>query len=232
LWKKQKLFESLTPFTLLDFEGFPSAILWFCGCNMRCEYCYNPEIVLGKGEFSFDDFQEFFKSRANLLKGVVLCGGEPTLHKELVPLSRELKKIGYKIKLDTNGTKPKVVKKLIENHLIDYVALDFKAPKEKFEIVTKTKKREYEQFLETLDILIKSTIDYEVRTTFYGGLLEIGDIETICDILENVGFDKKYYLQNALCETATLGSIVGGSQKITSSDMLLFEEYLFEVILR
>jgi pyruvate formate lyase activating enzyme len=230
LWKKQKLFESLTPFTLLDFEGFPSAIVWFCGCNMRCEYCYNPEIVLGKGEFSFDDFQEFFKSRANLLKGIVLCGGEPTLHKEVVPLSRELKNMGYKIKLDTNGTRPKVVKKLIENHLIDYVALDFKAPQEKFEIVTKSK--EWDAFVETLDILVNSSIEYEVRTTFYGGLLEIRDIETICDILENVGFDKKYYLQNALCEMATLGSILGGSQKITSSDMLLFEEYPFEVILR
>jgi pyruvate formate lyase activating enzyme len=197
---------------------------------MRCGYCYNPEIVLGKGEFSFDDFQGFFKSRANLLKGVVLCGGEPTLHKEIEHIASELKNIGYKIKLDTNGTKPKVVKKLIENHLIDYVALDFKAPQEKFEIVTKSK--EWDVFVETLQILVDSSLEYEVRTTFYGGLLEIRDIETICDILENVGFDKKYYLQNALCETATLGSIVGGSQKITSSDMLLFEEYPFEVILR
>jgi pyruvate formate lyase activating enzyme len=197
---------------------------------MRCEYCYNPEIVLGKGEFSFDDFQGFFKSRANLLKGIVLCGGEPTLHKEIENSAEELKNMGYKIKLDTNGTKPKVVKKLIENHLIDYVALDFKAPQEKFEIVTKSK--EWDTFVETLGILVDSSIEYEVRTTFYGGLLELGDIETICDILENVGFDKKYYLQNALCETATLGSIVGGSQKITSSDMLLFEEYPFEVILR
>ncbi len=230
MWKKQKLFESLTPFTLLDFEGFPSAILWFCGCNMQCRYCYNPEIVLGKGEYSFDDFQGFFKSRANLLKGIVLCGGEPTLHKEIENSAEELKNMGYKIKLDTNGTKPKVVKQLIENHLIDYVALDFKAPQEKFEIVTKSK--EWDAFVETLGILVDSAIEYEVRTTFYGGLLEIRDIEMICDILENVGFDKKYYLQNALCETATLGSIVGGSQKITSSDMLLFEEYPFEVILR
>ena len=230
MWKKQKLFETLTPFTLLDFEGFPSAILWFCGCNMRCEYCYNPEIVLGKGEFSFDDFQGFFKSRANLLKGIVLCGGEPTLHKEIEHIASELKNIGYKIKLDTNGTRPKVVKKLIENHLIDYVALDFKAPQEKFEIVTKSK--EWDAFVETLGILVDSSIEYEVRTTFYGGLLELGDIETICDILENVGFDKKYYLQNALCEMATLGSIVEGEKKISSIDMKVFEKYPFEVVLR
>lgn len=230
MWKKQKLFESLTPFTLLDFEGFPSAILWFCGCNMRCDYCYNPEIVLGKGEFSFDDFQGFFKSRANLLKGIVLCGGEPTLHKEIENSTSELKNMGYKIKLDTNGTKPKVVKKLIENHLIDYVALDFKAPQKKFEIVTKS--NEWNYFLETLQILVYSSIEYEVRTTFYGGLLEIGDIETICDILESVGFDKKYYLQNALCDTHTLGNIVDGEKKISSNDMKVFEKYPFEVILR
>jgi pyruvate formate lyase activating enzyme len=199
---------------------------------MRCEYCYNPEIVLGKGEFSFDDFQGFFKSRANLLKGIVLCGGEPTLHKEIENSARELKNMGYKIKLDTNGTKPKVVKKLIENHLIDYVALDFKAPKEKFGIVTKTQEKEYEQFLETLHILIKSTIDYEVRTAFYGGLLEIRDIETICDILGSVGFDKKYYLQNALCDTHTLGNIVDREKTISLKDMKLFEKYPFEVVLR
>jgi pyruvate formate lyase activating enzyme len=197
---------------------------------MRCEYCYNPEIVLGKGEFSFDDFQGFFKSRANLLKGIVLCGGEPTLHKEIENSAEELKNMGYKIKLDTNGTKPKVVKKLIENHLIDYVALDFKAPKKKFEIVTKSK--EWDAFVETLGILVNSSIEYEVRTTFYGGLLEIRDIETICDILENVGFDKKYYLQNALCDTHTLGNIIEGEKKISSIDMKVFEKYPFEVVLR
>ncbi|MCI0500470.1 MAG: anaerobic ribonucleoside-triphosphate reductase activating protein [Epsilonproteobacteria bacterium] len=230
MWKNQKLFESLTPFTLLDFEGYPSAILWFCGCNMRCEYCYNPEIVLGNGKLSFDDFQVFFKSRVSLLKGVVLCGGEPTLHPEIENIVIELKKYGYKIKLDTNGTNPKVVKKLIENNLIDYIALDYKAPHDKFEIVTKSKK--WNPFLETLQLLVDSSLKYEVRTTFYGGLLEILDIEMICDSLKSIGFNKKYYLQNALCDTHTLGNIVDVNNKLSSKDLKVFEKYPFQVILR
>ncbi len=230
MWKKQKLFESLTPFTLLDFEGLSSAILWLCGCNMRCGYCYNPEIVFGGGEFSYEDFEQFFVSRKNLLKGVVLCGGEPTLHKEIVSLGYELKNIGYKIKLDTNGTKPKVVQELITNHLIDYVALDFKAPEDKFEMVTKSKKWSY--FLETLEILVDSSLEYEVRTTFYGGFLAIRDIEMICDILKSIGFRKTYYLQNALCDMNTLGNIVDGEKRISLNDMKIFEKYPFEVILR
>jgi hypothetical protein len=83
-----------------------------------------------------------------------------------------------------------------------------------------------------LGILVDSSIEYEVRTTFYGGLLDIRDIETICDILENVGFDKKYYLQNALCDTHTLGNIIEGEKKISSIDMKVFEKYPFEVVLR
>lgn len=229
MWNKQKLFESLTPFTLLDFEGFPSLILWFCGCNMRCGYCYNPEIVLGEGKFTFEDFEQFFLSRKNLLQGVVLCGGEPTLHHEIENIAIELKKMAYKIKLDTNGTKPKVVKKLIKNHLVDYVALDFKAPKEKFEMVTNSKK--WNCFLETLHILIDSSIEYEVRTTFYGGYLEIWDIKMICNILESIGFNKKYYIQNAFCDTNTLGNILD-EKKISSYDMKVFKEYPFTVILR
>src|SRR5690606_32859804 len=122
---------SITPFTLLDYPNHPACILWFAGCNMRCLYCYNPDIVLGKGKLSVDDARNFLKSRQSLLQGVVFSGGECTLHPDLVPLARIAKTMGYQVKIDTNGTKPEVLEKLLNEKLVDYIAMDFKGLGEK-----------------------------------------------------------------------------------------------------
>lgn len=207
MWKTQKIFETLTPFTLLDFENTPSSILWFSGCNMRCGFCYNPEIVHGVGEFSFEDLESFFETRQNLLQGVVLCGGEPTINKQLIEITKQLKKLGYKIKLDTNGLKPDIIKILVEQKLIDFIALDFKAPKEKFTVVTKCSLKEYENFLKTLQFLIKNHFPFEVRTTFCDRLLELTDIETMTETLAVHNYKGVYALQNFIASKETIGKI-------------------------
>ena len=105
-----KPIENITPFSLLDFQDLCACIIWFTGCNMRCSYCYNPEIVFGKGKYNFEEAIQFLQKRINLLDGVVLSGGECTLHKELIPFVKEIKNLGFKIKIDTNGTYPSKIK--------------------------------------------------------------------------------------------------------------------------
>ena len=128
----------ITPFTLLDYPHKSACILWYVGCNMRCLYCYNPEIVLGKGTISFDEVKQFLQKRKGLLDAVVFSGGECLIHKNIVEHIRELKELGFLIKVDTNGSKPFVLKQLLEENLVDYVALDFKALPKKFENITKS----------------------------------------------------------------------------------------------
>ncbi|MEA1955900.1 MAG: anaerobic ribonucleoside-triphosphate reductase activating protein, partial [Campylobacterota bacterium] len=167
----------ITKFTHLEYQDNLSCIVWFSGCNMRCDYCYNKDIVFAKsGEFSFNDVLEFLKTRLNLLDAVVLSGGEATSH-DLVEFCKAIKKLGFKIKLDTNGTNFKQVKELLGLGLVDFIALDYKAPKEKFGKITHSNR--YDDFSKTLDLLIDASIEFEVRTTLHNDLLNTDDINYI-----------------------------------------------------
>ena len=161
---------------------------------MRCSYCYNPEIVLGNATLCFEDLIEFLDSRKNLLKGIVLCGGEPTIHKELYPLCVELKEMEYKIKLDTNGLNPILIKKLTNEKLIDFIALDFKGINENFKTITHVDK--FDQFQDTLKFLIESNFNFEVRTTYHEDLISLNELYAMLDFLEIMRYDNKYYIQN------------------------------------
>ena len=120
---------NITPFTLLDYPDKSACIFWYAGCNMRCLYCYNPEIVLGKGTATFSEAISFLKSRQGLLDAVVFSGGECLIHKNILDQIKTVKELGFLIKIDTNGSNPNVLKQLIKSNLIDYVALDFKGTK-------------------------------------------------------------------------------------------------------
>ncbi len=195
----------LTKFTHLDYPNHLSCIVWFSGCNMKCDYCYNKDIVFSKkGAYSYSDVLSFLKTRVNLLDSVVLSGGEATSH-DLIEFCQKIKEMGFLIKLDTNGTNYGAVKRLIELNLLDFVALDYKAPKEKFSKITYSNK--YNEFSNTLDMLIQSDIEYEVRTTIHNDLLNEDDINTIIkDILQR-GYNKKYYLQKFLSTENNIGNI-------------------------
>lgn len=185
---------SLTPFTLLDYPHKSACILWFAGCNMRCLYCYNPEIVFGKGIISFENVLQFLKGRRRLLDAVVFSGGECLLHKKSVSFIAEVKKMGFLVKIDTNGSQPKVLKELIEKELIDYVALDFKAMPENFEKITQSKL--FIPFEKSLHLLLQSKISFEVRTTVHSELLNTNDIKEMISYLEKVGYEGNYYIQH------------------------------------
>ena len=212
----KKAIHSFTPFTLLDYPDKSACILWFAGCNMKCDYCYNPEIVFGKGAFYFSEIISFLKSRSNLLDAVVFSGGECLIHKDIIPFIKLVKSLGFLIKVDTNGSQPKVLEKLIEENLIDYVALDFKGPKEKFFAITKSDF--YTQFLSCLELLQASSIPFEVRTTYHSSLLNPEDIATMQHVLLELGYDKNYYIQNFRNYQNTIAPLPD-SQSISEKDI-------------
>ncbi len=203
---------SLTPFTLLDYPHKSACILWFAGCNMRCLYCYNPEIVLGKGTLSFEEILAFLHSRKNLLDAVVFSGGECLLHKKIIPLIEEVKKMGFLVKIDTNGSSPKVMQQLLSENQIDYIALDFKAPKSKFQTITKSNL--YDSFEKTLNLLLKAQLPFEVRTTYHSGLLAENDLREMVAFLESKNYVGNYYIQYFKNNVETLSKLERSNNSI------------------
>lgn len=203
---------SITPFTLLDYAHKSACILWFAGCNMRCLYCYNPEIVLGKGTISFEKALTFLHSRKNLLDAVVFSGGECLLHKNILQLIDQVKKMGFLVKIDTNGSKPNILQELIENKLIDYVALDFKAMPSQFEKITQSEL--FQPFEKSLHLLIKSQLPFEVRTTVHSDLIPEKDVHKMIGYLENNNYVGDYYIQYFVNGVTTLEKLGYSSRKL------------------
>lgn len=201
---------SITPFSLLDFPGKTACILWFTGCNMRCPYCYNPEIVLGRGHKTMVQALDFLTARKGLLEAVVFSGGECTLHRGIVDLADEAKQMGYAIKIDTNGTRPQVLRALLDRHLIDYLALDFKALPEKYDLLTGSSL--FKQFEESLLMLMEAKQDFEVRTTVHNDLLSMEDVQQMATYLEQKKYQGVYYLQNFLNNVNTLSALPRSSR--------------------
>ncbi len=206
---------SITPFTMLDYPDRAACIFWFAGCNMRCLYCYNPEIVNGKGKLCFDDALKFLDRRGNLLDGVVLSGGECTLHQGLPNFIREIKSRGLEVKVDTNGSMPLLLENLVKDKLIDYVALDFKALPRTFKKITISDL--YRKFEQSLGILLKNDVNFEVRTTIHSDLITKNDLHEMVGYLQNVGYNGNYFVQNFVNDTPTLGNL-GRSTRILNPE--------------
>jgi len=186
---------SITPFTFQDYPEHTACILWFSGCNMACSYCHNPELVKGElAKLPSAQVIEFLESRKGLLEGVVLSGGECMMSVQLPEFARYLKSLGFRVKVDTNGTNPDMLEEMLGEQLIDYVALDYKAPPDLFQSITGFDG--YTLFERSLKLLIASGIPLEIRTTVHADLLDEEDINSILKHLENLGFSGTYYVQN------------------------------------
>ena len=208
---------NITPFTLLDYPHKSACILWFAGCNMRCVYCYNPEIVLGKGQISFDEVLEFLQKRKNLLDAVVFSGGECLIHKNIITMIEKVKNLGFSVKVDTNGSTPKVVQQLIEKKIVDYFALDFKAPKSKFDAITKSDL--YNQFQTSLTQIQTSEIPFEVRTTYHSDLLSEKNLTEMIRYLEIKNYSGNYYIQYFRNNTPTLSPLDYSYNKLDAKQL-------------
>lgn len=157
----------LQKMTLLDFPGKIACTVFLGGCNFRCPFCHNSELFMGKPEKLMEDeeFFAFLKSRKGLLDGVCVSGGEPTLYKDLPVFLEKIKEMGFLVKLDTNGYRPQVLKDLVENKLVDYVAMDVKNSPATYGQTVGLEKMDLAAIEESLRFLIGGSVDYELRTT-------------------------------------------------------------------
>lgn len=216
-----KALYDLTPFTLLDFPDIPAAIFWFAGCNLRCTYCYNPDIVLGSAHIDEVSALSFLTKRIGLLEGVVLSGGEATLYPNLIPFCRSIKKLGYKLKLDTNAMRPDIITILLKENLLDYVALDYKAPSS--EMIHICGGGSEHRFWESFHLLQEQIIDFEVRTTYHPDLLTEEHIINMANKLKSEGYTQSFYVQIFRDGVPTLGNLASSKRII---DYTLLERYV------
>src|SRR5574344_571540 len=190
-------FGGVQKFSLLDFPDKISAIVFTKGCNFHCGYCHNPELFeLNSPEnWNTNSIIEFLKTRVGKLDGVVVTGGEPTIYNDLVQFIKEIKNLNLLVKLDTNGTNPNMLDKLIKNNLIDYIAMDIKAPLDKYSFITNSK-IDTQLIQSSIDILKKSSVPFEFRTTVVKSQLSYDDFEKIGKLIQtNNKYFNGYYLQ-------------------------------------
>lgn len=190
--------------TLLDFPGLVACTLFTGGCNFRCPFCHNKDLVLGIAESKVleEEIFAFLQKRKGILQGVCITGGEPTLQKDLVTFIERVKELGYKVKLDTNGYCPEVLKELLDKKLLDYVAVDIKATKEKYAQTVGLENLQLSRIEESVALLKQWNGAYEFRTTVVKGLHEREDFAQIGEWIRGC---KNYYIQsyreneNVLC---------------------------------
>lgn len=186
----------LEKLTMLDYEMHLSAILFYGGCSIRCPYCYNKGIVFKEYPLiNPSEIDAFVKSRTNKLDAIVFSGGECTIYGD--SLYEDIiycRSLGYKIKLDTNGTNFALVERLLKENLVDYIALDYKCPVEKKNIFGFTD-ISYSNFKNTLELLCSASVPFEVRTTVHTDIIDEKDITNIIQDLDNYGYQGNYYIQ-------------------------------------
>ena len=173
--------------SLLDFPEKIAAIVFTMGCNFRCGYCHNPELI--NGEAKIEDVFEFLKTRQGKLDGVVITGGEPCLQKDLPEFIKQVKELGFAVKLDTNGSFPEMLEKVLPD--LDYVAMDIKAPLEKYSQIVNVDV-DTSKILKSIEVLKNGGVDYEFRTTVVKSQLSFEDFEKIGQLIQGA---PRYYLQ-------------------------------------
>ena len=205
------LISGIQKFTVTDFPDHTACILFTAGCNFRCGYCHNSEFVLPEKlkelRDSFIDHKaalSFLEARKGLLEGVVISGGEPTMMPDLLDWIRTIKSMGFKVKLDTNGTKPQLVQEALDKGLLDYVAMDIKAPMNRYEELAGVTVN-HSALNATIDLLKGSSIAYEFRSVLIKGFHSIEDIHAMIDLAS--GANRYRFLRfrpdNTLCAAFT-----------------------------
>jgi pyruvate formate lyase activating enzyme len=215
--------------TLIDFPGKLAAIVFTQGCNFRCQFCYNPLLVMPIGdvklkyqkdhsEIPMSDLFGFLEGRKGKLDGVVVTGGEPTLHPDLPQFLADIKKLGYAIKLDSNGTNPEMLERVIAEGLVDYIAMDIKAPLAKYAQVVDCAVNT-DNIVKSIAIIKASGLPYEFRTTLVPGLHTVEDIDSMGELISVGGPAAKYYLQFFKSDTPLVNREMELKDKFTTVEM-------------
>ena len=180
--------------TLLDFPGCVSCTIFLGGCDFRCPFCHNFELIDGtmKPTMDEDELIEFLKSRKGLLEGVAITGGEPLMHKDLLALIRRINETGYRVKLDTNGYHPELLKEILDTGLVEYVAMDVKNSPEKYALTCGLDYVDLNRIKQSINLLMNGTVEYEFRTTVVNEFHEEDDFIKIGEMIKGA---KRYFLQ-------------------------------------
>ena len=212
--------------SLIDFPGKISCVLFVSGCNFECPYCHNPDLVRGNlsptSGLDENSVCDFLEMRKGLLDGVVISGGEPTLQGGLLPFCEKLKEMGYPVKLDTNGTRPQVIGKLIDEGLVDYIAMDIKTDPFHYSPVI-TKRYSPADILESIRIIMESMETYEFRTTCVKPIVDVNVIGKIGRVIEGAmlyalqDFQKTRLLRPEFFEEKGSGYDTNGLQRLKSA---------------
>ncbi|MFA6047559.1 MAG: anaerobic ribonucleoside-triphosphate reductase activating protein [Parcubacteria group bacterium] len=182
--------------TLIDYPGKLATTVFTVGCSFRCPFCHNPELV-DRGSWNVEqdskekEFFKFLKMRRGTLDGVCITGGEPTIQPDIIDFIKKIKKMGFAVKLDTNGTRPDVLRKIIREKLVDFIAMDIKNHPGKYDKTTATK-GDIDRIKLSVELIRNSGIDYEFRTTVVPGLHVKEDFKKIAKWLKGA---KSYWLQ-------------------------------------
>lgn len=179
--------------SLVDYPGTVSAVVFMVGCNFRCPYCHNPELVFETPErlIPEEEVLAFLTGRRGKLPAIVVTGGEPTLQEDLLPFLGKVKALGYRVKLDTNGTNPRMLKEAVKKRLVDYVAMDIKAPRAKYAEVACAAVNDA-AIGESVAYLLSGVVPYEFRTTVVKNLLSPQDMSRMAKEIRGA---ERYYLQ-------------------------------------
>jgi pyruvate formate lyase activating enzyme len=181
--------------TLIDYPGKVACTVFTVGCNFFCPFCHNKDLVSQENfakaslvKIKEEDFFDFLKKRQKILDGVCITGGEPTIQPDLVSFCQKIKNLGLLVKLDTNGGRPEVVKSLISQKLIDFIAMDVKADKKNYPLMTKVA---YEKIAQSLSVIIASGLDYQLRTTLVPTIHNEKNLVFLAKEIKTIALDNK-----------------------------------------
>ena len=221
------MFVGMEKLSLVDYDDKVACILFKSGCNFRCPFCHNSSLVIETNrnfEVPFSGILDYLEKRRGVIDAVVISGGEPTLDGELKNEIKEIKKLGFFVKLDTNGTRPDIIRELLEENLLDYVAMDIKNSLGKYPITAGLKQVEDDKILESIAVLKNSKIDYEFRTTL---ILEFHDEAAMIEIGEMIKGAKKLFLQKFIDSE---NNIKRGLNSVNIKKALIFKGVLQDYI--
>ena len=218
-------FVGLDKLSLLDFEDRMSCVLFSKACNFRCPFCHNGLTVLESDEtIPWEEVMKYLKLRKGMLDAVVVSGGEPTFLPGLIDKLKDIKSLGYEIKLDTNGTNPELVEEYIKTGLIDYVAMDIKNSEEKYPLTSGVKVVPMDKIKQSIQLLMNSGIGYEFRTTIVDEFHKLEDMEGLGSLVKGA---KVLYLQKFVDRD---GCIQRGLHEVNEETANKFKEILLKYV--
>jgi len=215
--------------SLIDYPGFICATVFLQGCNFKCSYCHNPELVeprLFQPCIGEKDVLEYLHNRKGKIDAVTISGGEPTIQHELIFFIRKIKKMGFAVKLDTNGSLPQVIDTLLKDNLLDYIAMDIKGPLEKYSDIACVSV-DVAKIIESIQIVLKAEIPHEFRTTIVPSLLSEQDILKTAALISGA---RRYALQKFI-PVKTLSEKFHDEKSISDKELMIMGKHLEKEIL-